>query len=264
MKSNQRSGRGILLGCLLAAAAIGQVQAAPYVVGLQGQQIVGTAIRATTDATIILTTAQGQQSFAKGQYQKAVADRPPEMDKAIQLVQAKQYDAAIKLLEGIIAQYKFLGWDDTARAYLPKLYIQKGDYPSALAAYDKLFALSPKSKEVPEIQWAYRDALLGAKQYEKLEQELKNVVATGARPDAARAQIMRGDCKVAQGQLEGAVLDYLRTVVLFESETDSQPEALYKAASALEQLRDARAKTFYATLRDKYGSSEWAAKAQGK
>ena len=64
----------------------------------------------------------------------------------------------------------------------------------AVAAYEKLFAASPKSKDDPDVQWAYRQALLDAKQYDKLEPLLDAADrAAASRADAARAQIMRGD-----------------------------------------------------------------------
>jgi TolA-binding protein len=97
-----------------------------------------------------------------------------------------------------------------------------------------------------------------------LEPLLNKLIESGARGDAARAQIMRGDVRMAQNQVEAAALDYLRTVVLFESEQASQPEALLKTAQALEKLRDARAKEMYRTLAAKYPSSPQAAEARGK
>lgn len=251
--------KGVLLLAVLAAASAGQ---AAYVITTTGQRVDGTDIRAKSDGEIILTTVQGTRSFYPGQYAKAVADKPAEIDKAAALAESKQFDEAVKLLEDVILRYRFLDWDNQARAMLPKIYMKKGDYLSAISAYDKLFAGSPKSKEDPELQWGYRQTLLDAKQYDKLEQQLGSVISSGVRTDAARAQIMRGDAKMAQAQVEAAALDYLRTVVLYASEQAVQPEALYKAADALEKLRDARAKDMFRKLVDEYPASPEAAKAK--
>ena len=77
---------------------------------------------------------------------------------------------------------------------------------------------------------------------------------------------MRGDIQAAQNNLDQAVLDYLRTVVLFQDVKDPmiQGEAHYKAAQTLEALRDQRAKEIYQRLVKEFGSSPYAAQAQGK
>jgi tetratricopeptide (TPR) repeat protein len=265
MKESSASGSRHCIALLLAAAAgfvATRAFAVPYVITTQGQRVEGTAIRATSEGEIILTLPNGQRSFFPGQYLKAVADKPAEIDQAAQLAQAKKYDEAIALLDKVVLHYRLLDWDNQASIVIGRVYAQKGDFAAAVGAYEKLFTTSPKSKEDPELQWAYRDALLQAKQYEKLETALNTVIGTGSRPEAARAQIMRGDIRTSQGQLESAVLDYLRTVVLFESEKEAQPEALFKAAETLKALRDPRAEGFYKKLIEQYPSSPYAQKAQ--
>lgn len=248
----------MMAGALSAAAA-------PYVVLPNGQQMVGTAIRAAPDGTIILTTAQGTLRYAKGQYAKAFADKPAEFDQARQRAAAKDYATAEQLLRKVITELQFLEWDNAARLVLAReVQMAKGDPAAAVITFEELFRLSPDAKNNPDAGWAYREALLGAKQFDKLGAALDETIKSGARADAARAQVMRGDLKLAQGQVEGAVLDYLRTVVLFENEKDSQPEALFKAAETLEKLRDARAKSLYEKLRTQYAGSPYAARAAGK
>lgn len=252
--------KGILLLAVLGASLFSS-QAA-HVITITGQRVDGSDIRAKSDGEIILTTVQGTRSFYPGQYAKAVADKPAEIDKAAALAEGKQCDEAIKLLEDVILRYRFLDWDNQARAMLPKIYMKKGDPVGAISAYDKLFAASPKSKEDAQLQWGYRQTLLDAKQYDKLEQQLSGVISAGSRADAAKAQIMRGDAKVAQAQIESAAMDYLRTVILYAGEKDVQPEALFKAGDALERLRDARAKEMFRKLVDEYPASPEAATAK--
>ncbi|OGV44839.1 MAG: hypothetical protein A2X46_17070 [Lentisphaerae bacterium GWF2_57_35] len=244
--------------------ASGYATQAAYVELPTGKRIDGTEIRATATGDIILTTPQGRMTFTKGQYVRAMADKPAEIEQAVQMAQAKQYDEAIKKLEDVVARYRFLEWDNQARALLPKIYSDKGDFASAISSYDKLFAASPKSREEADIVWPYRQTLMGAKMYDKLIQQLNEVIAGSARPEAARAQIMRGDAQLAQGQLEPAALDYLRTMVLFKAEGDYQAEAMFKAASVLEQLRDSRAKELYRRVTQEYPGSPYAAPSRAK
>jgi TolA-binding protein len=237
---------------------------AAYVLTTQGQRIDGTDIRARANGEIILTTPQGTRTFYPGQYVKAVADRPPEMDQALKLVQAKQYDEAIKILEDIALKYRFLDWDHQARFAIANAYSAKGDFVAAVNAFEKLFAANPKSREESEVLWAYRKALLDAQQFDKLEQQLQSVIATGSRTEAARAQLMRGDIRMAQNQVELAAMDYLRTAILFEAEKTVQPEALWKAGDALEKLRDSRAKEMYRKLVENYPNAPQAQAARAK
>ena len=251
---------------LAIALVAGTAHANPYVVMPNGQRVEGTAIRATATGDINLTTPQGIRTFVKGQYVKAVADEPAEYKQALAAEKAKQYPQAEKLLGDIVAKYRGLTWDVEASKVLGRVQVAGGNAEKAVATYDKLFVLSPEEKKNSETQWAYRKALLAAKQYNGLVRQLDAVAASGSRPEAARAQIMRGDIQLAQNNIEGAAMDYLRTAILFADVKDPeiQGEACCKAAQALEQLRDPRAKDLYGKIVKEYPSSPYAAQARGK
>ena len=251
---------------LAIALTAGAALAKPYVILTNGKRVEGSDIRATATGDINLMTDFGKQTFAKGQYVKAVADEPAEYKQALAAEKAKQYDQAVKLLNGIVANLRGLTWDVEASKALGRVLVAKGDATAAVAAYDKLFVLSPEEKKNPDTQWAYRGALLAAKQYAGLARQLDAVAASGSRPDAAKAQIMRGDIRLAQNDVEGAAMDYLRTAILFADVKDPaiQGEACFKAAQTLEQMRDPRAKELYGKVAREYASSPYAAQARGK
>lgn len=249
-----RWGCAFLSGAFL-AATIGQ---AAMVELNNGRTIEGSDIRAKPNGEVSLTTAQGLLTFTREQYKRAVADKPAEIDKGIAAVRAKQYDEAVGLFEDVIKRYRYLDWDNQARVLLAKTYVEKGDHAEAAKAYELLIASDPSARENPTVVWDYRKALLDSAQFAKLLPQLDKVIQEGARDDAARAQIMRGDVEMAQGNAENAALDYLRTVILFEAQTEQQPEALYKAALALTKLRDARGKELAQRLRNEYPNSPYA------
>jgi tetratricopeptide (TPR) repeat protein len=244
-------------------AAAWSVDAA-YVLLPNNTRIEGTDIRAKSDGEVILTTPQGQRSFPKGQYLRAVADKPADIDKAKQLAGAKSYDEAIRILNDIVSKFRYLEWDNSAHAMLAQIYMAKGDAGQAASEYEQIIRNSPDARSDAGLQWSYRESLLAAKQYDKLQPILTELIEKGERADAARAQIMRGDIREAQGQVEGAVMDYLRTVVLYANERDAQPEALFKAAEGLDKLRDPRARELYRKLAADYPGSPYAAKAAGR
>jgi len=258
--------KNILLIAWVAAWAAGTVLAAPYVVLPNGQQVPGTAIRALANGDVNLTTSAGVRTFPKGSFLKAVADKPAEYDQAVAALNGKKYDEAVKLLTGIVASQRGLDWDVQAAKILPQALLGKGDAEGAVKAYERLFLMSAEEKQNPESAWGLRRALLQAKQYPALLRQLDAVAAGGSRPDAARAQTMRGDIQLAQNNVELAALDYLRTAILFADIRDAAilGEATYKAAAALEQLKDPRAKELFKKVATEYGASPYAAQARGK
>ena len=255
----------ILIG-LVAALAAGAAGAAPYVVMPNGQQVQGSAIRALANGDINLTTEMGIRTFPKGSYLKAVADKPAEYDQGLAALKAQKYDDAIKLFSGIMASLRGLDWDVAAARELPKAMLGKGDAEGAVKAYEQLFLLSPAEKQNPDSAWGLRRAMLKAKQYPALIRQLDAVAAAGNRSEAARAQTMRGDVQLDQNNVELAAMDYLRTAILFADLNDPAilGEATYKAAAALEQLRDPRAKEMYKKVATEFKASPYAAQAAGK
>lgn len=256
----------LILTGWVAAALAGGAWAAPYVVLPNGSRVTGSAIRALSNGDVNLTTDVGVRTFPKGSYAKAVADKPAEFDQAVAALNAKKYDDAIKLFSGIMVNLRGLDWDVAAARELPKAMLGKGDAEGAVQAYEKLFLLSPAEKQNADVAWAHRRAMLQAKQYPVLLRQLDAVAAAGNRADAARAQTMRGDIQLAQNNLEQAAMDYLRTAILFQDVNDPviQGEAHFKAAAALEQMREPRAKDLYRKVVEQYGTSPYAAQAKGK
>ena len=251
---------------LAAALAAGAAGAAPYVVLSNGQQVQGSAIRALANGDINLTMDMGMRTFPKGSYVKAVADKPAEYDQAAAAIKAQKFDAAVPLLEAIVAKYRYLGWDVEASKLLAQALLGKGDAEGAVKAYEQLFLVAPAEKQNADTAWGMRRAMLKAKQYPALIRQLDAVAAAGVRAEAARAQTMRGDIQLDQNNVELAALDYLRTAILFADVKDAAilGEATYKAAAALEQLRDPRAKDMYKKVATEFKSSPYAAQAAGK
>ncbi|HIE11545.1 MAG TPA: tetratricopeptide repeat protein [Kiritimatiellae bacterium] len=261
-----RASRRMTLGmvALALAACMAREAVAAYVITKQNKRIEGTDIRAKANGEIVLTTPQGTRTFYPGQYLKAVADKPADYDRAVQLVNAGKYAEAVEILQGIVRRFRYLEWDQRARALLAKAYAARGQHGKAVDIFEEMFRIDSSLAENRELQWAYRRQLLAAGKYAELSRILTEVVTRGDRPDAARAYLMRGDLKMARNQVESAALDYLRTVILFKDQEDVQPMALFKAAEALEKLLDARARQLYEKLVKEYPSSPYAAKAKRK
>ena len=248
----------------VATMGLGLAAEAAVVILPNGNRVEGSEVRARPNGDIVLTTPQGQRTFPRGQYQRAEADKPATYDRAGSLVSQGQFDQAISLLKQIVSEYQYLTWDNNARIALARVYLSQKKPAEAVNVFEELFEADPAYRNDDQVAWAYRSALVDAEQFDKLDQDLERVIAAGSREQAARAQIMRGDAKMKRGLVEQAVMDYLRSAILFESETSVHPEALLKSAQGLEQLRDPRAKELYRKLVETYPQSPQAQQARGK
>jgi TolA-binding protein len=248
------------------AAVLGScvsASAAPYVILQGNQRVDGVSIRVKPDGSIVLTDAAGQQrTLARAQIVRAVADKPAGMDQAIQQVQAGKFDLAIPVLEKIVSDMRFLSWDQQAVVPLTQALTAK-DPARAVSVFENVLKDNPQLENSPA-RWTYYSALVAANRVSELEPKLDALIRTGPAADAARAQLLRGDLRTRQNQMEAAVLDYLRTVTFYETETALMPEALYKTADTLEKMRDARCRDWYKRLVDEFPDSPQAVEARGK
>lgn len=237
---------------------------AAYVILPDGRRLEGTSIRARATGDVILTTERGDLTFPRGEYREAWADRPAELDRARQQLQAGNFDAVISSLEGVVTRYRHLSWDVEALAMIGRAQNEKSDYAAALTSFNQLFQRAPGRREDRNIRWPYYRALLGAGELDRLERDLDTLIAGGDREDAARAQVMRGDIKAQRGLADAALLDYLRTVVLFQAQQDVQAEALYKAGVVLAERRDPRARNMFQKVVQEHGNTPFARQARDR
>jgi len=252
----------IIISLLLLAEV---AQAAPFVINSAGNQVNGSAIRSAADGTILLTTLNGQTlTFRPGTYRQAFADKPKEMFQVEELVKEKELIAVVQILRRVKEDYQFLGWDQRAGLMLARIYLPLKQYADSAREYEELFAVQPKFKQSLKERANYMQALLGSGRISEVAIMIDEDIASGSREAAARAQVVRGDMKAAGGQYEEALLDYLRTTILFRAQTAVLPEATYKTAVALKNLNDPRATEYFQKVMDEFPKSEFAELAKGE
>ena len=245
------------LSAVLLTAAISQ--GAPFVINSAGTRIDGAAIQSAPDGTVLLTTPNGQTlTFRAGTYRQAFADKPKEMFQVEAMAKNGDLAGAAAILRRIKEQYAFLGWDQRASLMLARVELAQKNFEAAAAEYEDLFKIQPQLKTVPVERANYMQALLGAGRIKETAALVDEDIASGSREAAARAQIVRGDMKAASGQYEEALLDYLRTAILFKEQKDVLPEATYKTAVALKKLNDPRAAEYFQKVIKEFPDSEFA------
>ena len=141
---------------------------------------------------------------------------------------------------------------------LARVYLPLKQFENSAREYEELFKLQPKRMDNLKDRSSYMQALLGSGRIQQVAQMVDEDIASGSREAAARAQIVRGDMKAASGQHEEALLDYLRTALLFKAQTAVLPEATYKTGVALKNLNDPRADEYFKKVIDEFPDSEFA------
>ncbi len=254
-----RAERVIVLLLLLGAVGAG---AAPRVLLPSGREVEGTAVQADENGQIFLTTGQGRLTFPPGT--TVITDPPPAFESAQRELAAGRHAAAASLLKGVIAEYRFLGWDRQAERLLAEALIGQGAFAEAAPLYEKVFAHTPAALNDADARIHYLEALQQTGADAKLAAELETVIRSGPRAAAARAQLMRGAARLAAGDAGAAVMDFMRTADLFRDVPVTRPEALYWTGEALAALGDARAREYYQLTVDAFGDSPFAARAREK
>ena len=221
--------------------------------------------RGSARVYVITTDKKIDLEFAPAQVKEVSIPEPAGFKDAQKAVQEGRPQQAIPVLERIAQDYAMLQWDEPAARSLAEAYLSSGDTAGALRACDKVISAKPDAAYAGEMAPLYWQALLKSGKTSKLEDLLDQAVKTGAPEAAAFALIMRGDALTAKGDFKAALKDgYLRVVTLYRAVRGAQPEALYKAAKAFEQLNQpTRADTMRKQLLTEFGSSDWANQVKG-
>ena len=191
--------------------------------------------------------------------------KPPELLQAEGLLQAKRNLDAIAPLERVITNYRMLGWDNTAREWLARIYVQNRDPDRVIFMVDEMMANGGGKSISATLRQEYWKALVDSKQVEKAAKDMDDAIATGSREVAAVAQVRRGDIRRAAGRKDDALEDYVRTILFFEAFAPVRAEALFKAAEILEEKGEtAKARELLQTLIQQYPNNERAKQAEKK
>jgi TolA-binding protein len=248
-------------------AAKPQSPALPGVVTMKNGAEVKGAIRWMPQGRkYVVSMRKGEQTISQDIPASDVARvqvaKPEKLDAAIAAVKAGKSSAAVPVLESIVKQYAMLGWDEPAARWLAKAKLDTGDAEAAMAICEGIIKVKPSAAYVGEVAPTYWAALLKTDKKAKLNELLVKAIANGDEDASAAALVMRGDILMEQKEPFNALKDgYLRAVLLYERSTEVQPEALYKAAKAFEQLsKNADAQKMRDQLRKRYPRSEWAGK----
>lgn len=224
--------------------------------------------RVASKAYVVTTSAGGRAielEVPPAQVKELAINEPAGFKEALKAVQEGRAQQAIPVLERISQDYVMLQWDEPATRGLAEAYLADGKKAEALRACEKVIAVKPEAAYTGAMAPLYWQALLKSDRGAKLEDLLEQAIKNGAQEDVASALTMRGDILAAKADFKGALKDgYLRVVTLFRAVKAAQPEALFKAAKAFDQLNQPqRAEMMRKQLLTEYAASEWARQVKG-
>jgi len=193
---------------------------AAHVVVKSGRRIDGVKISASVDGAVTLVTANGQKmTFRKGQYRRAVADKPRELSQAEKLLKTGDRAEAEALLKKVKVEYRFLSWDQKAIEQLANLYFEQENFTEAVVEFQSLE--NPDTAALSHL----REAMVKSGDPAQVLALLEEDIAAGSRDTAARAYLMRGDLKAANGDTDGARRDWLKVATFFRAQKETAKNA---------------------------------------
>lgn len=250
---------------MMALAMSAGVARAEKLVKTDGKELTGVRIKwFETRREYQVEGADGSMiPVAADEVESLEITKPAEFDAAARDIAAKRYDQAIPVLEDLATRYKRLQWDGRARELLANAYFAKSDFKKAAQVMGDLMENTPKSQITDEQYGVYWKGLMGAQMTAVLKKSLNEAIEGDSKTLASLAIVHRGDLNKAEGKREDAVLDYLRAVLLYEEASSVHPEALFKAAQMLDEMRDPRADELRKKLMSLYPNSSYARKLGG-
>jgi len=213
-----------------------------YVVRRSGDRVRGAALKADSDGTLKLQMAAGGpvQTFRRGSYLYAYVPKPKKVAALEKASEEGKHEIVLKYAGAVFEEYRFLGWGDYI-AYLEAMsHIEAGDCARALKALER--GQRYKARHEEELAKGLVTAYLGLKQYDKVKPILSKMMASGDTDMAAFGFNTRGDILAAEGQKKEAVLNYLKTLLLFKPGVARRERARAKqqAVALLKGMNDAR------------------------
>jgi tetratricopeptide (TPR) repeat protein len=240
MKSSPLALRKLLVVMAAGLAAVTTAGAQDAVVLKSGLTREGK-ITGVSAGSVRLQMGSGATGIPLADIREIRMDAPPEFDAAAAKLSAGDTAAATGVLEKITQTYAGLPapWAERALALLGDAKLAAGDKEGAAAVYDKLTETYPQAKSLANLGRA-RLAVDGGKfsEAEPLLQPLLDASAKTALPAASdgpaftQAHYLAGRIKEAAGELEAALVHYLKASALFPFDKASASSA-QKRADAL-------------------------------
>lgn len=236
----------IRLFCLALAAGLCSwcaVAQQCYVVDARGNKIPGTRLTADKDGNLSLQIEAGGPvtNFRVGNYQSAMSPKTKEIQALEQLYADGKLDNVTATADKLYPQYQYLGWGGTISYYAGMALLDKGNASAALLLFDRGLGLKDVGTEV--LTKGKIQALLALQKTAEAQALLDKLTVSNEPGIAIFTFNTRGKLLAAEGKKKEAVLQYMKTMLLFKPGTypKERDEARKAVAALLRSMGDSRA-----------------------
>lgn len=189
-----------------------------------------------------------------------LAQPPSGLNEALRNVERGRYQQAISTLRTVVEDYAMFGPDREAGKALIRAYLRTDRSSDALSTAESLIRRDSRIEDDPAFATVYWEALLEEERLSTLRGAIGDAIQSGSRDLAAVGLLRRGDLEMREENYREALVNgYLRVVLLFRDVGLVQPEALYKAIQAHEELNEvSHAERWRQRLLSSHATSEYA------
>ncbi len=213
-----------------------------YVVLRSGEKVKGFALSASADGTLKLKLGNSGpvQTFKRGTYKYGFIAKPKEVKRLENAFDSGKYDTILKAAASIFEKYKYLGWGDHISYLEGMAQVERKKYADAKRTFER--GQRYPARHTEELTKGFVKALIGLKEIAKAKPILAKMMKAADNETAAFAFNVRGMVLTQEGKQKEAVLEYLKTLLLFEpSEAGRErAEAKKQALALLKGMNDAR------------------------
>jgi hypothetical protein len=181
----------------------------------------------TPSGQVDFQVAGGTNAFAipLNQIREIRMNPPAEYTQAFTAYSAKDWPRALTLMKGVADKFKGLptAWAQEATVRVGELYIRTEDLAKAEAAFNDFKRLYPTGGSL-QAEVGLAQISFAKKQNDEAKAKLEPIMDAALKekvvPPASalaysQAFLLSGQIKEAEGNLQGSLEDYLRTVTLF-------------------------------------------------
>ncbi|MDD4097286.1 MAG: hypothetical protein PHC30_00820 [Lentisphaeria bacterium] len=231
----------ILTGLLLPAALLAQSRDC-YVFKADGTRQKGEKIEVSNaQGDIVLhVDSRLKLPFKRADYRYVTTPKPRELDQLDQLMEQEKYQDVVKNAPALFEAYKFLGWGDYLIGVECEARLALKQVDEAKKVFSRAAAFAGANTDM--LYRAQLLLLIEDKQFDKAEEILNRMITSRQDRDAAFAFNMRGQLNLAKGQKKQAVLEYLKTLLVFDAKKapKERAEAKKQAVAIMKELKDPR------------------------
>ena len=231
---------------LFAAVLPAAAQQQAYVLLPNGQRMVAKDIEAVDGGLKITTPDGGSMTIKNGHFRGAYVPLPQPVAALEKLYDAKQYDKVVQYAPQTMQRFGMLGWGDKIAYLEGSAHLARKEPEKAVAAFER--GKRFKGRQEGDLERGRVLAMLALGRLEEVRTELDAMVRSKNKEDAAMAFNARGRILDKEGKSKEAVLEYLKTLLLFDKDEESvkpfRDEARKEVVELMRKMGDPKWRMF--------------------